>query len=187
MSRGQEGQTFNTASSQNQGYYNNAQTSYKDAQTDIGNYESQLGQFASENPYAPGGQFAKDQTQVLANTSDAGASSEKAALQDQALRTGQNMGSANATAEAISESNERSLSGQEAQADASRTADQAAYNDQVLNASAKPAELEAGLYGQSIAGANGALDVMQKAGQTPSFWETLEAQGANLGGKLIGG
>ena len=173
MSRGQSTQAFNTSAAQNAGYYNNAQTSYGDAQTDIGDYQAQLGQFAAANPYAPNGQFAKDQTQILANTSDAGASSEKQALQDQAMRTGQNMGGANATAEAISEANTRSLSGQEANADKERTAADAAYGDEVLNASAKPAEMEAGLYGQSINGSTGAMNSEVNAAKTPSFWDEL--------------
>jgi hypothetical protein len=189
MSRGQEDAVAGTSAAQNEGYYNNAQTSYGDAQTDIGNYETQLGQYASdvnkfagENPYTAGGEFAKDQTQILTNTSDAGASSEKAALQDQALRTGQNMGGANATAESISEANERNLSGQEAQADQTRTADEAAYNNQTLSAqqqltsdTAVPAQMESSLYNGSATAGNAALGIDEKASETPSFWEGLMA------------
>jgi hypothetical protein len=180
MSRGQESQAFNTASGDNAGFYNNAQTSYGDAQADIGNYDQALGQFAAANPYTPNGQFAQDQTQILANTSDASSSSMKAALQDQAKRTGQNMGAANATAESIAEANERNLSGQEAQADKERTAADATYGEQVLNATAKPAELEAGLYGASANAANGALGNEVNAGKTPGFWDSLMQDGSNV-------
>lgn len=196
MSRGQENQTFDTASGQNQGYFNNAQNSYSNAQADIGDYQKQLSDYAgqvakfnSSNPYVQGGEFQTAQNQQLANTADASARAAGEALQGQALRTGQNTAGAIAATENMQQTNERNLAGQEAAATQQRIGSEAGYNEQgvgneenLTKATAVPAQMETTLAGQQGELGNAALSEEEKAAQTPSWMEEFgNALAENVG------
>jgi hypothetical protein len=173
MSRGQEQQVINEAQAQNAQQAANAQTSYTQAQGDVAQDQNQLGQFAAANPYGAGGEFQTSQNKIDANTSDAAALAAGQAMQGAAVRTGQNAGSAVAATQATEQANERNLSGQEAQQNAQRIQDQAGYNQQVLNATATPAQIEAGLTATESKGAEGDLGVQQDASKQPGFLDSL--------------
>jgi hypothetical protein len=191
MSRGQENQVISEAQGQNATQAANAQNSYNQTQGDITNYQDQLGKFAAGNPYGEGGEYQTSQNKIAANTSDAAALAAGQAMQSSAVRTGQNAGGAIAATEAGAQANERNLSTQEAQQNASRIASEAGYNKNVLSATATPAQLESGLVGTESKGAEGDLGVQQDASKTPGFWDTLgdsfAASLGNSGGKVAGG
>lgn len=186
MSRGQEGQVFDTATQQNATAATNAQNSYNQAQTGVQNYENQLSQFAAANPYGQGGQFQTSQNQALANTADAAAQAAGQTLQGAAARTGGNPSAAIAATEAMNQQNTRNLSSEEATQNANRIANQAGYNEKTLQASSLPATLETTLAGQQLGEENNALNTGEKAGETPSFWDTLGSSAAKSFGSGIG-
>ena len=186
MSRGQENQVFGTASGQNAQEFQNAQNSYKNAQGDVQDYQDQLSKFAAANPYGSGGEFQTSENKVLANTSDAAAQAAGQTLQAAAVRGGQNAGSSIAATEAIEQQNARNLSGQEGEVNAQRIGDEAGYNDKVLSASSVPASLETALSGQQGTVAEGDLGIEQKAGETPSFLDTLGSSFAGALGSGVG-
>lgn len=186
MSRGQETQAFDTASSQNQQYNTNAQTAFNKAQGDVTDYEDQLAKYAAGNPYGEGGEYETDTNRVLANTADAGAQSAGQAIQGAAVRTGENAGGAIAATEAMEEANQRNLGGQEATAQQQRIGQQAGYNKDVLSATAVPEQMESSLSGQQAGAANSALGEETKAGETPSFLDTLGSSFAQSFGSGIG-
>jgi hypothetical protein len=173
MSRGQEGAVVDTSKAQNAAFNQNAQQSYTQAQGDITNYGDQLSKFAAANPYGEGGAYQADQNKVLSNTADASGLAAGQALQSQAVRTGQNAGGAIAATEAIQEQNERSLAGQEAEANAGRIGAGSSYGGQVLSGSEVPAQLEAGLVGTESGAGNAALGIDEKASEGPSFTDIL--------------
>lgn len=157
------------------------------AQGDVGQYQQQLGQYAAENPYGAGGEFATDQNRILANTSDAMAKSAGSYLESQAARTGQNPAGAIGATEAIAQQNTRDLGAAEANADAQRIADAAGYNRSALAGYAAVPGMQEGiakgegdLYGT-------ALGVQESAAKTPSFMDTLGSSFADQFGKMAAG
>lgn len=188
MSRGQEGETFATAKGQNAGYYSNAQNSYTNAQADVGDFSDQLASYKASNPYVNGGAFQTATNQQLANTADASARSAGSRLQSQAERTGQNTAGSVAATEQMQQQNTRDLSSEEAAETQKRIGAGAGYNENVLNATAKPEEMEAGLAGQQLGAAGGALGTQQKAGETPSWTDEFgNSLATNLGKALVFG
>lgn len=173
MSRGQEGQVFDTATQQNATAATNAQNSYNQAQTGVQDYENQLSQFAAANPYGQGGQFQTSQNQALANTADAAAQAAGQTLQGAAARTGGNPSAAIAATEAMNQQNTRNLSSEEATQNANRIANQAGYNEKTLQASSLPATLETTLAGQQIGAEENQLKTGEEAANMPSFADTL--------------
>ena len=187
ISRGQQQQVLNTASSQNATNFGNAQSAFGQTQNDVGDYTNALNKYVSANPYVQGGQYDQTINAGLANTSDAGANSLAGALQSQAKRTGMNSAADAATASSMAQANTRSLSADQAAAQQQRIGSDASYNQTALNASATPAQLESGLYGTSGSQGNQELSTQESAAQTPSFWDEVGSgltQG--LGGALGG-
>jgi hypothetical protein len=182
MSRGQENQVVNTATQQNETAAKNAQGAYTAAEGDIGDYQDQLAKFAAGNPYGQGGEYQTSENKVLSNTADATAQAAGQAVQSQAVRTGQNAGGAIAATEAAQQAAQRTLGGQEAQADANRISSEAGYNQDTLKASEVPATLQTALEGQQLNAQGNALSTQEKAASTPStadavFGDILEAGG----------
>ena len=89
MSRSQSTQVFNQSKGNATTDQSDATNSYGQTQSDISDYKNDLSKFMSSNPYTKGGEYDQTVNTGLANASDAGSSSLKASLQDQALRTGQ--------------------------------------------------------------------------------------------------
>lgn len=185
MSRAQETTATNTAASQNAGYYNNSQNSYSNAETDAGNYEKQLSEYAGSNPYTAGGEFQTAQNTSLSNTADASAAAAGTTLQSQALRTGQNTSGDVAATEAMQQSNERALSGQEATENASRISSEAGYNQGVLSATAVPVQQQTTLAANETSGATGAASNQGKDAETPSWMDQFGSAVASGLGKAI--
>lgn len=187
MSRGQQGQVFQTGQQQNKQAFGNEENSYNLAQTDIGNYEQQLGRYAAENPYTAGGEYQSQQKRVLANTADAMATGAGARLQALSARTGQNPAAAISATEAMQQANERALAGQEASAEEQRIQGEAGYNRDVLSATAAPVGMETSLARQQGEQSQASFGEEEQAAKTPSFLESLESQLASAGESFVGG
>ena len=187
MSRANEQAAGDQAKTQNSGYFSNAQNSYAKAQNDVGDFQDQLAKYKASNPYVQGGEFQKTTNQVLANTADAGARAAGERLQGEDLRTGQNSAGAVAATEEMQRQGTRDLSADEAKANQERITGEAGYNQNVLNATAKPAEMESTLAtGQSGAGGT-ALGDEVKAYDQPGFWDEFGGQLAkSMGGENVG-
>jgi hypothetical protein len=139
------------------------------------------------NPYTQGGEYDQTINTGLTNVSDAGANSLAGALQAQARRTGQNSAADAATAASAAQQNTRNLSSDLAQAQQSRIASEAGYNQAALGASALPISANQSLYGTSSNAADSLLGDETQAAKTPSFWDEVgNSVAGNLGkiGKL---
>src|SRR5271157_4592718 len=173
MSRGQQGQVFNTAQGENKAYNTEAQTSFNTAQQDITGYGSELAQFKAANPYVQGGQAQTIENQQLSDTAAGGAQAAGQAVQSAAVRTGQNAGGAIAATENMQEGNMRALSGEEAAATQQRLAAGTGYGEAVLGGTAEKQKMQDTLAQQQGAAAQGALGTQEQAANTPSFMDEL--------------
>jgi hypothetical protein len=187
MTKSQSNQAFNTASGQNATAAANANSTYTAAQGDVGDYTTALGQYAASNPYVQGGQFQTAQNQGLADTGAAGAQSTAQAIQSSQVRSGQNPAAGIAAAEQVSEANNRNQMSQVAQGTESRLSGLANYGSSVLNATAKPEEMEQGLLNTETGSQSNTLGDEQKASQTPSFWQELGQGAINAGANFAKG
>jgi hypothetical protein len=190
MGRSETKQAFETSKAQNATDFANSQKSYTDTQKAIEDYNASLGAYANQvegfataNPYTEDGEFATDSNRILSNASDAGAASFKSALQDTALRTGQNMAGANAAGERIAHENERDLSGEMASADANRIAAKVGYDTTALGArqgvvqgAQVPISANSNLYTGAGSQASAALGHETDNAKTPGFWDTVALQ-----------
>lgn len=180
MSRSQQNQVFQQGQQQSGNAFADSENAYKLGQTDIGNYEDQLSRYAAANPYTAGGEFQNQENEIAANTSDAGARSAGAALQEEAARTGQNPAGVIGATKAMEQQGDRNLQGQEAEANQQRIQGEAGYNKSVLGASEFPVQAE-----ESIASGEGGLygkafGEEEDAAKSPSFMD-------ELGNQLISG
>lgn len=187
MSRSQQQQVLNTATTNSATDQTTAQNATAAETADIGNYEAQLSKYAASNPYVSGGGYQTSQNQALAGTADAGSSALTNTLQTQAKRTGENSSAANATAAEAARANQRTLATGEADANTQRIGDEANYNAGVLQATAAPVSMEAGIANPSLSAANGSLNTAAGVTQTPGFWDTLGDSFASALGKTAGG
>lgn len=186
MSRSQQSGVISTAEG-NSGVDQTAATNALTAENaDIGNYQAQLSKFAASNPYTEGGEYQANQNKTLSAVADAGSGAIQNQAQTQAQRTGQNAGAAVAGGIQTGMANQRALSADEAAANDQRIGDEAGYSDKVLGATAVPAEIEQGIYGTSLNGANGALNTAGGSAQTPGFFDTLGDTFAAALGKTAG-
>ena len=188
MSRGQSGQAFDTSEQQSATNAGEAASSFGAANDAINSYTENLSKFMSSNPYTQGGEYDKTILPQLAETSDAGATSLKGALQSQALRTGENAAGSAATASEASRQATRDLSTADATAEQARIAGEAGYNQEALQDSSVPIQAQDQLYGTSTSGTNASQGNAVDAAKTPSFFDTLgDSFGAALGKTLGGG
>jgi hypothetical protein len=187
MTRGQETQAFNTASSNNATNEATAQQAEQQQQAGINNYGTAVAKYAANNPYVQGGQLQTAQNAVTSNTSDAAASALQGQLQQQAQRTGQNPNAANATASSGAQAIARNLGAQQASDTASRIGSEAQYNQSALNATGQIPGMEGSLASTAGGQANQQLGTEEQAGQTPSFGEMLTSSLLSAGGSFAGG
>jgi len=96
------------------------------------------------------------------------------------VRSGLNPTAAVAAGEQVAEKNAQTQMDSEAKANQSRLQGLAGYQGNVLDASAKPEQMEQGLTQTEMGGADSALGTENQAAQTPSFWQEL-GQGAISG------
>jgi hypothetical protein len=193
MGRAQEGTTFNTGKAENAEYNQEAQNNYQTAeasnvaaQNDISNYASAVGEFKASNPYGQGGAVQTAQNQQASDTAAGQAEAAGQAMQSAAVRTGQNAGGAIAATENMQNQNERSLASQEAANTVSRAVGDTSYKEAGLSGVGDIETKQAGLgsseasLAQGQAGiAEGDLGIMQKAGETPTEMETLQADASS--------
>lgn len=187
MTRPQQTQTFNTASSENQTNENTAQQAEQQQQTGINSYGTAIAKYAANNPYVQGGQLQTAQNAVTSNSSDAAASALKAQLQQQAQRTGQNPNAANATASSGAQAIARNLGATQAADTASRVGSEAGYNQTALAAQGQIPGMEGNIAGEAGGQANQELGTQEQAANTPSFGEMLTNSLLSAGGQFAGG
>jgi hypothetical protein len=187
MSRGQESDVIKTASDQNKTNFANAQNSYTAAQSDIGNFQKQLGDYAAANPFTKGGEFENTEGGIYSNVADSEAGAAGRQVQSQAMRTGQNLAGANATAEEIARQSTRDLSAEEAQMEQQRIAGDVGYRTTALDEGKFPVQAEESLYGTSTGAAGQDLGIQAGAAKTPGFWDTFGDSFAGALGKTLGG
>ncbi len=185
MSRAQQGQTFDTASSESQTNEAAAQASEAAEQADISQNQSQLAKFAADNPYVEGGQMQTTENRQLSNTAESTAAAAGAKGQQQAQRTGQNAAAPIAAGEAEQQQAQRTLSSDEAAATQSRLASGAQYGQDVLKGGEAITGEEASLAGLQAGQAQGELSTQEQAAQQPSFLDEL-GQGLISGAGQVG-
>ena len=187
MGKAQVGQNFKSASDQNATSNAESQSSYNAAQQDVQNFGNELAAYKAKNPYVEGGQFQTSQNQQLADTAAAGAQSTAQAIQSAGVRSGQNPAAGIAAAEQISQANQRGLSADEAKATQERIGADTGYNSNVLNATAKPEEMESNLFAKTGELAQGDLKIgAEDAAATKSFGQELGQSYAESLGKGLG-
>lgn len=187
MSRGQQGQVFNQTTGQSNQAFGAAENDYTLANQDVGNFQAQLSKLGAENPYQLGGQFQNEQNQVLANTADASAQGAGARLQNLSQRTGQNPAAAINATEAMQQTNERNLAGQQAQAGQERIQGLTNYNQKLAGMYGEVPGMETGIAKGQGDLYSGALSTEEQAAKQPSFLETLEGQLAQAGDSFLQG
>jgi hypothetical protein len=173
MSRGQQGQVFNTAKGQNATLNQESQTSFDTTNKDIGDYASAVGEFKAANPYGQGGQAQTIENQQLSDTAAGGAQAAGQALQGAAVRTGQNAGGAIAATENMQEANQRALAGEEAAATQQRLGAGTGYGEAVLGATENIPKMQDTVASQQGQLAQGTLGITEDAAKTPSFMDEL--------------
>jgi hypothetical protein len=186
VSKSEEKTATGDAKNQNTQFNQNAQSSYTQAQTDIGDYEGQLAKYAASNPYVAGGAYQTASTTQDADTAAAGAQSAGQAMQAAAVRSGENPGSAIAATEQVAENNNRNLTDTEAQQTQQRLGLMAGYNDNVLNATAAPVSMEAGLNSTEAGAGNTALGQEVDAAKQPSYLDQLVSGSIAAGDAFAG-
>lgn len=160
-------------SAQNQ---TNAQNSLGSANTALKNYSSNLDNFMKfgRDTYGQGGEFAADQNAISSGAAAAGTKSIAGDLALNKLRTGQNSASYAPTLASARGNAEQNLTQNLAGADATRLQNLTNINQQGVQMSALPAQIQAQLYGTSLGGANSALGTGEQASAaSPSFTDML--------------
>lgn len=173
MSRGQQGQTFDTASGENKSYNQNAQTSFNTTQGDVTDFGKATNKFIAANPYTQGGEYQTSSNQILGDTAAGIAQSTGQGIQGAAVRTGQNAGGAIAATENMEEANMRGLSAEEAKANQDRIAGETSYNQAGLGLEGAKVGMQNSLATEQAGAAQGALGTQEQAAQTPSFMDQL--------------
>lgn len=173
MSRGQQGQIFNTGMGENKTLFNEGQTGFDTAGQDINNFSSDVGAFKAQNPYVQGGTVQTAQNQELSDVASGAGASAGQALQSSAVRGGQNAGQSIAATKNIQQENTRALMGDEAAATQGRAAAGTAYTGDVLKGEGEVENMQDQLAQQQAGLAEGPLGAAGQAAQTPSFWDEV--------------
>jgi hypothetical protein len=188
MSRGQQGQVFQTGQQENKNFTTGANTDFDLAQQDVNSFANQVGQFRAANPFVQGGQVQTAENQAIADTAGAGGEALGQTLQSAAVRGGQNPNAAIAATEDQATKNMRDVSAQEANATLGRATAGAGYGETALGETGKVAGLQDTLAEQQGQLAQGALGTEEQAAQQPSFGDIFgSAFGQQLGKGLAGG
>jgi hypothetical protein len=154
----------------------NATTALSGTNSALSKYSTNLDNFMKfgRSTYGANGEFMKDQNTLANTTAAAGETNLKGNLALNALKTGANTAGYADTAAESERQGEEAVTSQLAGADASRLAQLTAVNQYGVQASALPAEVQAGLYGTSVGASNSALGVASSASAAdPSFADTL--------------
>jgi hypothetical protein len=173
MGRSESKKVANQGMAQSSQDHANAQAALASANKSLAKHSSTLDSFMNfgRKTYGEGGDFMKTQNALANTTAAAGTSGVAGNLALNALRTGENTsGYANTVAESARQSS-RDLTNRLAGADADRLSRLTAINQYGVQASALPAEVQAGLYGTATGGAGSQLSTAADAAKTPGFWD----------------
>jgi hypothetical protein len=173
MSRSQQNQVFKTATDNSKQDQSNAQTAFNDAETGLKNYYS-------SDPYQPGGQFAKDASNINAARANANGQAVNDALTRHGKTSGENP--AGYASNVVAANRQGTLDEADAQSksDAQRLDSETKYQQFGIGANTA-------ISGQNLNAANGALSTGQQAAKEPGMWDTLfndAIQGAKTGGEI---
>ena len=152
MGRSESKKVANQGMAQSSQDHANAQSALASANKSLAKHSSTLDSFMNfgRKTYGAGGEFMKDQNTLANTTAAAGTSGVAGNLALNALRMGENTsGYANTVAESARQSS-RDLIDHLAGADADRLSRLTAINQFGVQASALPAEVQAGLYGRPL-------------------------------------
>jgi hypothetical protein len=151
----------------------NAQSALASANKSLAKHSSTLDSFMNfgRKTYGEGGDFAKTQNTLANTTAAAGTSGVAGNLALNAMRTGENTANYAPTVAESARTSSRDLTNRLAGADADRLSRLTAINQYGVQASALPAEVQAGLYGTATGGAGSQLSTAADAAKTPGFWD----------------
>jgi hypothetical protein len=175
MGRSESKKVVNQGMAQSATDQSNAQAALGKANSNLAKYSSNLDSFMrlGRKTYGANGEYMRDASTVANTTAAAGATSLKGDLALNAQRAGENTaGYADTVAESKRQS-ERDLTSGLVGADADRLKQLTAINQYGVQASALPAEIQAGLYGTSTSGSAGQLNPAANAAKTPGFFDTF--------------
>ena len=184
MTRNQSTQVFNQGMANSKQDQGNAQTALGGAEQGLSDYNSRLSSYYSNDPYKTGGQFQSDQTMINSARAGANAASLREALNNRAIRSGENTASYAPTLAMAQRIGTIDTATAQAQSDAQRLSDETRYQQYGLEASKFPVTANEGLYSTSLSGANQALNTAgSAAANNRSFGDTF---GSALAGQLPG-
>ena len=186
MGRSESKQVVNQGTSQSAEDQANANAAFQAANKSLGDYSTQLNKFMTfgRQTYGTNGEFMKDQNAIATTAAAAGANATKGDMALNAMRTGENTASyAPALAESQRE-RQQDLTGQLANADATRLQNLTNINQFGVQASALPAQVQSGLYGTGTSGSTGQLSAAGGAARTPGFWDTFAPALAGAAGSV---
>lgn len=160
-------------SAQNQ---KNAQTAFDSTNSTIKDYSNTLGNFMKfgRSTYGANGEYMRDQNTLATGAAKAGADKVGGTLATNAMRTGDNTANYASAVEKGQRDASQDLTQTLAGADADRLSKLTAINQYGVQASALPAQIQAGLYGTSLGGANAAMGTAASASEaSPGFFDVF--------------
>lgn len=174
----------------------NAQQNQGNAQAALGSTNAALTKYSSDvdnfmkfgrQTYGANGTYMKDQNAIATTGAAAGSNAIKGNLALHSMATGENTGGyAGSVAESQRQA-QRDLTGTLANADATRLQNLTAINQQGVQDSALPAQVQASLYGTSLGGSNSAMSTAESASAaSPGFWDVFGQDVASGAGAAIG-
>jgi hypothetical protein len=151
----------------------NAQAALGKTNSNLAKYSSNLDNFMrfGRKTYGESGEYQRTQNTLANTTAAAGTSGVAGNLALDRLRTGDNTANFAPTVAESARQSSRDLTDRLAGAEADSLSRLTAINQYDVQASALPAEVQAGLYGTATGGAGSQLSTAADAAKTPSFWD----------------
>lgn len=175
MGRSESRQAAQQASAQSAQDQANAQAALTAANKGLQDYSNNLNSFMKfgRQTYGTNGEYMKDQNAIATTAAGAGSNAVKGDLATNALRTGENTAGYGTAVAESERQNQRDLTSTLANADATRLQNLTNINQFGVQASALPAQVQAGLYGTGTSGSTGQGANQANAAKTPGFWDTF--------------
>jgi hypothetical protein len=167
----------------------NAQGALSATNTALGQYSSNLSNYmtGANKTFGANGDMMNTENTLANSTAAAGTGALKGNLALNATRTGANTANyANTVAQSQRQSGQ-AVTNQLAQANLSRLQQLNQAQQFGVQASAVPAQIQAGIYGSSTSGANGALGSAAQSAQVPGFVDSLTTSLIGAGGAVGAG
>jgi hypothetical protein len=187
--RSQSTQVANQGMQQSSQDQANAQAALGATNTALGQYNNQLKGFLrfGRQTYGANGEFMRDSNTLANTTAAAGANNLKGNLALNAMRTGENTSNYAGTVAESQRQSSKDLTNQLATADQNRLSQLTAVNQYGVQASALPAQVQAGLYGTSTSGSAEQLNPAASAAKTPGFFDEFGNALIGAAGGVAGG